>query len=106
MSMQVDVVTPEAIIWSGEATFVIARTVEGEIGIMPGHEPVMAALATGAVEIDPSEGERVTVGVHGGFMQIFDNTVTLLLDRAELVIGDADAAREAAAALAAEEEGD
>ena len=104
--MRVDVVSPEAIIWSGAASFVVARTVEGEIGILPNHEPVMAALATGAVEIEPVEGERIRVGVHGGFLQIFDNSVTLLTDRATLVEGDADAARDAASAMAAEEEGD
>ena len=104
--MRVDVVSPEAIVWSGDATFVVARTVEGEIGIMPGHEPVMGALATGSVEIDPADGGRVTLGVHGGFLQIFDNSVTLLTDRATKVDGDADAAREAAAAMAAEEEGE
>jgi F-type H+-transporting ATPase subunit epsilon len=105
-TMRVDVVSPEAIIWSGEAEFVVARTVEGEIGILPDHEPVMAALATGAVEIDPADGERIRVGVHGGFLQIYDNSVTLLTDRATLVEGDVEAAREAAAAIAAEEEGD
>ncbi|MDH3500728.1 MAG: F0F1 ATP synthase subunit epsilon [Acidimicrobiia bacterium] len=104
-SMQVDVVSPEAIVWSGEASFVVARTVEGEIGILPGHEPLMAAVATGAVEIEPVNGERIRIGVHGGFLQIFDNSVTLLTDRATLVEGDTAAAHEAASALAAEEEG-
>lgn len=105
-AMRVDVVSPESIVWSGDAEFIVARTVEGEIGIMPGHEALMAALATGAVEIDPVEGERLRVGVHGGFLQVYDNSVTLLTDRAELVVGDAAAAREAAAALAAAEEGE
>ncbi len=105
-SMRVDVVSPESIVWSGEATFLVARTVEGEIGILPNHEPLMAALSTGAVEIDPVEGDRIRIGVHGGFLQIFENAVTLLTDRATKVEGDTAAAREAAAAMAAEEEGD
>lgn len=104
--MRVDVVSPESIVWSGDAEFVVARTVEGEIGILPGHEPLMAALATGAVEIDPVDGERLRVGVHGGFLQVYDNSVTLLTDRASLVEGGVEEAREAAAALAAEEEGE
>ena len=55
--MQVDVVSPEAIVWSGEANFVVAKTVDGEIGILPNHQPLMAAIATGAVEI---QGRRRT----------------------------------------------
>ena len=103
-AFNVDVVSPEATVWSGEATFVVARTTEGEIGIMADHEPVMAALATGAVKIE-SESEKVTIGVHGGFLQILNNQVTLLTDRAELSTGDADDARKIAESLRELEEG-
>ena len=103
-AFNVDVVSPEATVWSGEATFVVARTTEGEIGIMADHEPVMAALATGAVKIE-SEAETVTIGVHGGFLQILNNQVTLLTDRAELSKGDADDARKLAEGLRELEEG-
>ena len=99
----VDVVSPEESLWSGEATFLVARTPDGEIGVMADHEPVMAALTTGAVTVDGEDGGRTTIAVHGGFLQVLDNTVTLLTDRASLVDGDADAAREAAAVLASEE---
>ncbi len=81
--MRVDVVSPEAVLWSGEAGFVVARTLDGEIGILAHHEPLMAALASGAVEIDTGE-ERVQVHVGGGFLQIFDNKVTVLADQATL----------------------
>ncbi len=81
--MRVDVVSPAAVLWSGEAGFVVARTVDGEIGILAHHEPLMAALATGTVEIETAE-ERVRVEVGGGFLQIFDNTVTVLADQARL----------------------
>ena len=100
--MQVDVVSPEEIVWSGEANFVVAKTVEGEIGVLPQHEPLMAAIATGAVEIQAGD-ERVRIGVHGGFLQVFENSVTLLTDRATLVEGDTDAAREVAKTLEAAE---
>ena len=103
-AFNVDVVSPEATVWSGEATFVVARTTEGEIGIMADHEPVMAALATGAVKIE-SESEKVTIGVHGGFLQILNNQVSLLTDRAELSTGDADDARKIAESLRELEEG-
>ena len=101
--MQVDVVSPEAIVWSGEANFVVAKTVDGEIGILPNHQPLMAAIATGAVEIQAGD-ERVRIGVHGGFLQVFENSVTLLTDRAELVEGEKGAAREAARALVAKDD--
>jgi len=82
-SMKVDVVSPEAVLWSGEAEFVVARTVEGEIGILANHEPVMAALAEGTVNIQAGE-DRIKATVGGGFLQILNNAVTLLVDEATL----------------------
>ena len=108
-TFRVDIVSPEATIWTGDATFLVARTTEGEIGIYANHEPLMGALVTGAVSVDAEGGGRTTIAVHGGFLQVLDNQVTLLTDRAEVVEGDSDAAREAAAALAdaeAAEEGE
>ena len=98
-SFQVDVVSPEAIVWSGEAEFVSARTSEGDIGILADHEPTMAVLATGAAVIHHGTSQT-TIAVHGGFLQIYRNQVTLLSDRAEVAEGDADAVRAAAGALA------
>ena len=98
-SFQVDVVSPESIVWSGEAEFVSARTSEGEIGILADHEPTMAVLATGAAVIHHGSNQT-TIAVHGGFLQIFRNQVTLLSDRAEIAQGDAEAVRAAAGALA------
>lgn len=103
-TFQVDVVSPESVVWSGEATLVTARTTEGDIGIMAGHEPTMAALATGSAEIQTAGSEKVTVAVHGGFLQIYRNQVTLLSDRAEVVEGDAEAARAQAEVLRETEE--
>lgn len=100
---RVDVVTPEAVVWSGEATLVVARTTEGDIGVLANHQPTMAALATGAVQIHHEEGVT-QAGIHGGFLQIFRNQVTLLTDRAELAEGDAAEARRIAAELQALEE--
>lgn len=99
----VDVVSPEAIVWSGEAEFLVARTTEGEIGILADHEPVMAALTTGAVIIEHG-ASRTTVGVHGGFLQVLDNRVTLLTDRAQISEGGRDAAAQLAEELRALEE--
>ncbi|MEA1902211.1 MAG: F0F1 ATP synthase subunit epsilon [Actinomycetota bacterium] len=101
-TFQVDVVSPEATVWSGRATIVIARTPEGELGIMADHEPLMASCATGPVEIEAESGERTTIGVHGGFIQVLHNQVTLITDRAEVAESHA-GAQEAAARLAQEE---
>jgi len=83
---------------------VSARTTEGEIGILGDHESTMAALATGAVEIHGTDGVATTVGIHGGFLQIFQNQVTLLTDRAEITEGGRDEAMRLAEELRALEE--
>ena len=101
-SFHVDIVTPEAVIWSGEATMLTARTTEGDIGILADHEPTMAALATGAVVVHHEDGVT-SAGLHGGFLQIFRNEVTLLTDWARLTDGGLEEAREAAAALREED---
>lgn len=92
-----DVVSPEATVWSGDAEFLVARTTEGEIGILADHEPLMAALTTGAVIIEHGTA-KTTIGVHGGFLQVLANRVTLLTDRAQVAEGG----REGAARLADE----
>lgn len=101
-TFHVDVVTPEAVVWSGEAEMVTARTVEGDIGILADHEATMAALATGAIQIH-HDGQITSAGIHGGFLQIYRNTVTLLTDWAKMTEGGLEAAREAAVELRAEE---
>ncbi len=97
-SFQLDVVSPEATAWSGEAEFVVARTTEGEIGILADHEPLLAALTTGAVTVEHGS-ERTTIGVHGGFLQVFNNQVTLLTDRAQVTTGTKEEAAEVAETL-------
>jgi F-type H+-transporting ATPase subunit epsilon len=84
-------------VWSGDAEFLVARTTEGEIGILADHEPLMAALTTGAVIIEHGTA-KTTIGVHGGFLQVLANRVTLLTDRAQVAEGG----REGAARLADE----
>jgi len=100
-TFHVDIVTPEAIVWSGEAEMVTARTTEGDIGILANHEPTMAALATGAVQVH-HDGGITSAGLHGGFLQIYRNTVTLLTDWARMTEGGLEEARVAAADLRAE----
>jgi F-type H+-transporting ATPase subunit epsilon len=97
-TFQVDIVTPESVVWSGQAELLTARTTEGDIGVLANHQPTMAALSTGAVTIHHAGGVTAA-GIHGGFLQIFRNEVTLLTDRAELTEGGIDEARRAATAL-------
>jgi F-type H+-transporting ATPase subunit epsilon len=99
-----EIVSPEAVVWSGRAEMLVTRTTEGEIGILADHEPTMAALATGSSVIHAEGGEQITLAIHGGFLQVFRNEVTLLTDRAEIAEGDREAAVELAQALAAEDE--
>ena len=86
MPMQVELVSPERILWSGEAEMVIARTLGGgDIAFLPGHAPFVGALGTGVVTIRPSSGgQDEKVACHGGFVEVSNNTVSILSDVAEL----------------------
>jgi F-type H+-transporting ATPase subunit epsilon len=82
--MHVELVAVERRLWSGEATFVRARTTVGEIGVLPGHEPTLAQMEdAGVVRIDGTDGRRLTVAVHGGFLSITPESVTVLAEFAE-----------------------
>jgi F-type H+-transporting ATPase subunit epsilon len=83
-TMQVELVSVERAIWSGEATAVYARTTEGEIGILPGHSPLLGALAPGwLVRIQQSDGVEQRVAVHGGFLSVRPDGVSVLAEIAE-----------------------
>jgi F-type H+-transporting ATPase subunit epsilon len=83
--MTVEVVAVERRIWSGAATFVLARTTEGEIGILPGHERTLAQLEeAGVMRIDGADGETITAAVHGGFLSVTPEGVTVLAEFAEV----------------------
>jgi F-type H+-transporting ATPase subunit epsilon len=69
MALEVHVVTPEREVWSGEAGMVIARGVEGEVGILAGHAPLLVRLAIGALRIQRDDEELLSV-VDGGFMHV------------------------------------
>ena len=67
--LEVHLVTPEREVWTGEADFVTARAVDGDLGVLPGHAPLLAALAVGPVFID-ADGSRIAVAVDGGFLHV------------------------------------
>lgn len=80
--MQVDVVSPEAVLYSGEASEVYARSLEGEIGILPGHQPALLFLADAPVKVRTTSGEHV-FNVHGGFLEFRNNHLSVLAESAE-----------------------
>jgi F-type H+-transporting ATPase subunit epsilon len=82
--MQVRLVSVERPIWSGMANAVYARTTEGEIGILPGHSPLLGALAPGwLVRIQQTDGVEQRVAVHGGFLSVRPDGVSVLAEMAE-----------------------
>jgi F-type H+-transporting ATPase subunit epsilon len=80
----VSLVAMDRPVWRGKAKIVVAKTPEGEIGIMAGHEPVLALLVDGPVRIDTVEGERIGAAVHGGFFSVANDIVSILAETAEL----------------------
>lgn len=80
MPLQVEVVSADRKVWSGEASMVVARTVEGEIGVLPGHAPLLAVLAEGEVRVTPVSGEQVTATLSGGFVSVEHDRVTIVSD--------------------------
>jgi F-type H+-transporting ATPase subunit epsilon len=88
VTLQVALVVPDRELWSGPASIVIAKTTEGDIGVLTGHSPVFGILAEGSlVEIRPEEGAEqpsVRAAVSGGFLSVADDRVAILAAQAQL----------------------
>lgn len=83
-TVHVELVSVERLLWSGDATMVIARTTEGELGVLPGHAPLLGELAPGGiVRIQQEGGEELVFAVHGGFLSITEEGVSVLAELAE-----------------------
>ncbi|GIH48181.1 MULTISPECIES: F0F1 ATP synthase subunit epsilon [Microbispora] len=108
--LRVGVVSPEREIWTGEADMVIAKTVDGEIGIMPNHAPVLGVLVEGGVlRVKRGNEGDLVAAVHGGFISVADNDVSILAEAAELgsevdVARAKDALQRAQASIEADQE--
>ncbi|GAA3748068.1 hypothetical protein GCM10022225_35050 [Plantactinospora mayteni] len=84
--LQVELVAVEEKIWTGEAEMVVARTTEGELGVLPGHAPLLGQLAEpGQVRIKLADGEQLTYEVNGGFLSVTSSGVTVLAETASPV---------------------
>jgi F-type H+-transporting ATPase subunit epsilon len=77
-NLTVEVVSPDKRVWSGEATMVSARTLDGDIGILPGHSLLLGVLVDGKVEIKVVGGEKIEFTVNGGFLSVSQNRVSVL----------------------------
>jgi len=84
VALQVELVAADRQIWSGEASMVIARTLDGEIGIKSRHVPVLGVLQSGPVRIETLDGETIVAAVHGGFLSVDNDVVSILAEVAEL----------------------
>lgn len=83
-TLQVQVVSPEQILYEGEGEMVVCRTSDGELAFLPGHVPLLGALGVAKVRVIlPGEGEQV-IAVHGGFVEVSGDKVIVLSDVAEL----------------------
>ena len=85
MPLKVSLVSADAEIWSGEASLVVAKTVEGEIGFMSGHEPVLAILAEGQVRITRPDGSKIIANAQDGFLSMDGDEVSIVAGNAALI---------------------
>jgi len=81
--LNVEIVSPEKRIFSGEASMVSARTLDGDLGILPGHTSLLGVLVNGEVNIKGVDGSSTTFTVNGGFLSVNKDRVSILGESAE-----------------------
>lgn len=81
-ALQVELVAADRKVWEGEARMVSARSTEGDLGILPGHAPLLGVLVEGEVRIDTGSG-RETVTVDGGFLSVDHDRVTIVAEQVD-----------------------
>ncbi len=100
----VELVAVERMLWSGQASIVTAQTTEGEIGVLPGHEPMLGQLVdNGVVVIRPVDGDKLVAAVQGGFLSVSEDKVTILAEFA-VWVDEIDVAEAEVAAASDDEE--
>ncbi len=80
MPLNVELVSPQERVWSGQAKFISARTIEGDLGVLPDHAPLFGVLVDGVVRIDGVDGTSTEFSVHGGFISVSINRVSILTE--------------------------
>jgi F-type H+-transporting ATPase subunit epsilon len=84
-TLRVELVAADQAVWTGEAKMVIAKTVEGEIGLLPGHEPMLAILGAGEVRITLEDGNVIKANAEEGFLSVENNVVAVVARNAALI---------------------
>jgi F-type H+-transporting ATPase subunit epsilon len=83
-ALHVELVAADRLVWSGEASMVIARTTEGDLGILPNHAPLLSVIIEGVVDVTTTEGETWVAAVDAGFLSVAHNRVSILSEHAEM----------------------
>jgi len=104
--LDVELVAADRTVWTGKGSMVLARTADGDVGILPHHAPLLGTLADGAVLIRQESGDPVVAVVHGGFLSVADNRVGILAEECDLAkdIDVAEAERSLSAAQGSDED--
>ena len=82
--LQVELVAADRLVWSGEAKMVIARTTEGDVGILPNHAPMLSLMVDGIVDVTTAENETWIAAVDAGFLSVANNRISVLSEHAEM----------------------
>ena len=82
--MQVELVAADRLVWSGEAKMVIARTTEGDVGILPNHAPMLSTMVHGIVDVTTTDNETWIAAVDAGFLSVANNRISILSEHAEM----------------------
>jgi F-type H+-transporting ATPase subunit epsilon len=82
--LRVEVVSADSEVWSGDAEFVLARTTDGELGVLPQHAPLLSVLVESVVLIRGEGGDTQFAAIDGGFISVADNRVSILCEQAAL----------------------
>lgn len=82
--LHVELVAADRLVWSGEANMVLARTTEGDIGLLPNHAPTLSLMVDGVVEVTTDSNEVWVAAVDAGFLSVADNRVSILSEHAEM----------------------
>ena len=80
--MQVELVAADRLVWSGEARMVIARTTEGDVGILPNHAPMLSLMVDGVVDVTTADDETWIAAVDAGFLSVAGNRISILAEHA------------------------
>lgn len=82
--LQVELVAADRLVWSGQATMVIARTTEGDVGVLPNHAPMLSLMVDGVIDVQTPEGETWVAAVDAGFLSVAQNRISILSEHAEM----------------------